>query len=67
MSTDIEHPWRKSKSGNIYCRWNDLPERIRANLTRKDNYSTKIGEFSYKVREFEDNALVFREHSINLK
>jgi hypothetical protein len=63
MSTDAEHPWRKSKSGNVYCRWNDLPERIRVSLTREDNFSIKIGDYSYKVREFDDNVLVFREGS----
>ena len=46
MSTDAEHPWRKSKSGNVYCRWNDVPERIRASLIREDKTPCKICELN---------------------
>jgi hypothetical protein len=63
METDVEHPWRKSKSDNVYCRLNNVPNELRSNLIVEDNYVKKIGKFSYKVRVFDDNVLVFREPS----
>jgi len=64
MNNDVESPWRKSRSGNVYCRLNDVPIEIRSNLIVEESYVKKIGEFSYKVRVFDDNVLVFRERSI---
>lgn len=62
MSSDALPPWRTSKSGNVYCPLNNVPNEIKPNLIVEDNYVIKIGEFSYKVRVFDDNVLVFREH-----
>ena len=49
----------------MYCRLNNVPNEIRSNLPVEDNYIIKIGNFSYKVRVFDDNVLVFREKSVN--
>jgi hypothetical protein len=65
MITDVEPPWRRSKSDNVYCRLNNIPNEIRSNLKVEDNYVTIIGEYSYKVRAFSDNVLVFRERTDN--
>lgn len=65
MITGEEDPWRMSKSGNVYCRLNNVPNDIRSHLKVEDNYVTMIGEYSYKVRMFDDNVLVFREKSVN--
>jgi hypothetical protein len=63
MNSYVEHPWRKSKSENVYCRLNDVLNEIRPNLIVEDKYVKEIGEFSYKVQVFEDNVIVFRERS----
>jgi hypothetical protein len=65
MNTYVKSLWRTSKSGNVYCRLNNLPIEIRSNLIVEDNYLTKIGEFSYKVRVLDNNVLVSREKSVN--
>lgn len=61
MSIEVEPPWRRSKSGNVYCPLNNVPNKIRSSLIVEDKYLIVIGEFSYKVRVFDDNVLVFRE------
>lgn len=61
MSNDVEPPWRKSKIGSVYCRRNDVPNEIKSNLPVEDNYVKEIGEFTYEVRVFNDNIIVFRE------
>ena len=63
MISDVEPPWRKSKTDNVYCPLNNVPDEIRSNLKVEDNYKVKIGEVSYKVRVFSDNVLVFRERT----
>lgn len=63
MNIDAEPPWTKSKTGNVYCPLNNVPSEIRSNLIVGDNYVIKIGEYSYKVRVFDDNVLVFRERT----
>ena len=62
--SDIEFPWRKSKSGNVYCRLRDVPNEITSSLKVHDNSVTRIGEYTYKVRVFDDNILVFRERLV---
>jgi hypothetical protein len=64
MSINIEPPWRISKSGNVYCRLINVPNEIRSILIVEDKFVIAIGKFSYKVRVFEDNVLVFREPSV---
>jgi hypothetical protein len=60
--SEVEFPWKKSKSGNVYCPLPNVPNEIRTNLQLEDNYVKTIGEYSYKVRVFNDNVLVFREY-----
>ena len=61
MTTDVVPPWRKSRSSNVYCPLNKVPNEIGCNLRLEDNYVREIGEFTYKVRVLNDNVLVFRE------
>jgi hypothetical protein len=63
MNHYVEPPWRKSKSDNVYCALNDVPNEIRSNLIVEDKYLIEIGKYSYKVRVFNDNVLVFRERT----
>jgi hypothetical protein len=62
MNIDVEPPWRKSKSNNVYCRLNNVPNDIRSHPKAEDNYVMEIGNYSYKVCD--DNVLVFRERLV---
>lgn len=63
MITDVEPPWTKSKSDNVYCYLRNVPNEIRPYLKVEDNYVKEIGEYFYKVRVLNDNTLVFRERT----
>lgn len=63
MITDVKPPWTKSKTDNVYCHLCNVPSEIRPYLKVEDNYVIEIGKFSYKVRVFNDNVLIFRERA----